>query len=85
MTKADKSRKLVAALIEVYEKEGYPSFLEKLSFFKPLLTGEDHQFALTYVTRKQESTGDREATKQKLKDVSSLLKENSGDGGGFAL
>lgn len=83
MTQDNKSQKLVSGLIELYEKKGYPAFLKTLEVVKPILTDEEHQFVHTYVARKQEKTGDREATKQKLKDMSSLLKENGGDGGGF--
>ena len=79
----DKSKKIVDGLIKIYEKRGLPAFLKTLEVVKPILTATEHQFVHTYVTRQHEQTADREAMEQKLKDISSLLKENGGDGGGF--
>ena len=79
----DKSKKIVFGLIKIYEKKGFGAFLKTLDVVKPILTDREHQFVHTYVTRQHEETKDRETTKQKFKDISSLLKENGGDGGGF--
>jgi len=79
----DKSEKIVDGLIKIYEKRGLPAFLKTLEVVKPILTDREHQYVHKHVTQLQEQTADKEYVKRKLKDISSLFKENGGDGGGF--